>query len=309
MNNFKSYVDEQLSDVIVDAQLASDVRNTIWDYEKSGVVKYINLGRRGIRPIHRKSMVSVALLCILVLTFTLVTPLHALAKNLVTYCYYVAVNGQEIQMATDGIPIPEQASHERKVYNTLEEAEKDLGIRLLKSPMAYEEADAVNEYSPQVSEDGVLYGIMIQNHGYVTGDLTNVSVRQQGKPETHSYAYTFTSSKDYLGPIGCQIEILSKEASKYDTENKEMYSGGRFSLLGSMAENAEVYISPNLGCKVLILTAKTDGIMVWAGNGVIDGETKFDQTTAELVYGNITYMYYGFVSKDTMKEMIESLSY
>lgn len=307
MNNFKLYVDEKLSKVIVDDQLVSDVRNNIHNYENAGFVKHVGYECFDIWHAHRAAVASVAVLCILVMTFTLVTPLNVMAKNLVTYCYYVVVNGEELQMATDGISIVDYASHERQYYKTLEDIENDLQISLLKSPMAYEEPDAINKYIPHVSDEGVLYGIMIRNNGYVTGDLTNVSVNND--EDCIAHRYTFNSGKKYLGPIGCQIEILSTDASKYDEDNQYLYSGGRYQLLGSMAENAEVYISPKLGCKVLILTAETDGPMEWAGNGIIDGETAFEETTAELVYDNITYLYYGFVSKDTMKQMVEGLRY
>ena len=307
MNHFNLYVNEQLSHIIVDDQLAAEVMNKIRNYENEGIVKHIGSGSFGIWYAHRKFKVAAALLCMLVMTFTFIRPLNVMAENLATYCYYVIVNGQEIQMATDGINITDHASHENQNYRTLEGIENDLKIHLLKSPMAYEESDASNKYIPQVSDDGVLYGIRIQNNGYVTGDLTNVSVHKNA--DSDFYRYTFNRGKIYTSPIGCQIQILSTDASKYDIDNKELYSGGRYQLLGPMAENAEVYVSQNLGCQVLLLTTKTDGPMAWAGNGVIDGETAFEETTAELVYDNITYLYYGFVSKDTMKQMIEGLQY
>lgn len=202
----------------------------------------------------------------------------------------IEMNGEYIQIKSD-------AESERKKFDTIAEIEDTLGVKILKSKDAFEDANHLFTYTPYVT-DGQIYGAMIQNDFYFTGDLQDIEV-DTDKKESVVNNIRYSDGKEYKSPIFMQVTIRTDNEEVADYENHELeYAGSNW----DMPENAkeEIYECRNLGIKVVIYTVETDG--PW------DDDVK-KISVMQFVFEGIEYVYGGDVSYNTMKEIAEGLEY
>lgn len=204
---------------------------------------------------------------------------------------------KSIEMIGEYIQIRSDAETERKKFDTITEIEDTLGVKILKSEDAFGDADYLFTYTPYVT-DGQIYGAMIQNDFYFTGDLQYVEVDTH-KKESVSNNIRYCDGKEYKSPVFMQATIRTDNEEAADYENHELeYAGSNWDLPDNAKE--EVYKCRSLGIKVVIYTAETDG--PWD-----DDVEKI--TVMQFIYEGIEYIYGGDVSYETMKMIADRLKY
>lgn len=202
------------------------------------------------------------------------------------------------------LKINESARKEDCKIDSLKEAEKELGVSLLKSKEAAEEENCIS-YNPYVSKNGVLNGVMLINYAYMFGDLQDVKTttfEEWGFGNVVSYRF----GKEYHSPIMIQILIRSDRKEGVDYENHELEYAGiseeRSEKEGT--KDVTLYKIKNLGVKAILSTVDTDGPNAWKNQ---DGEKITNCTDALFVYKGVEYRYIGAVSQEVMEEFLEGL--
>lgn len=212
---------------------------------------------------------------------------------------------QNVEMTGEYIKICKDASKEDRKYDTLADVEQELGISLLQSSQAYEKGSNLVRYNPHISKNGNLYGALLVDNFYVMGDLQNIELESTPEVTTNN-SCIYDCGEQYQSPIGVNIVIRTDE-NKEDAyiDHEIEYAGRKMDLTeDENISDVELYPLKHLGVKAVLYTFPTDGV----ANAV---ERSNQQVTeynyATFVYEGIEYIYYGAVSRDTMKEFLNTL--
>ena len=218
-----------------------------------------------------------------------------------TFTSHYTNSDNEVEMVGEYLPEKANACKDLKKFSSVEEIENELGIKILKSPIAYAEKKYTITYNPYVSKKGELYGAMLIDSFYIIGDLKDVSVTTF-KDWSTGNNISYTSGDKFSSPISSQITIRTDKNEDVNYQNHELeYGGANWDLSGS--KDVEVYKSSNLGINIVLHTADTDGPCSW--NNIENQITHVSY--ANFFYKGIEYCYCGDVSYDTLKEIIEGL--
>lgn len=208
------------------------------------------------------------------------------------------MTGEYLKIRTD-------ACRKDTKMNTLYDIEKELGVNLLSSPIAYEDEENLYTYNPHISDDEEMYGVMIMNDFYSVGDLKDVKSKTYANWSDANDIY-YNSGDNYKSPIFAQITIRTDKNASAAYDNHELnYFGLDWNLDESNEySNIETYEIKNLGVKAVMYTAESDGIVSWEN---LSGDEVESITTTMFVYEGIEYVYAGDVSHDTMKAFLDTL--
>lgn len=203
------------------------------------------------------------------------------------------------------LKLNENARKEDCKIDSLKQAEKELGVSLLKSEEAAEEKNCIS-YNPYVSKKGALNGVMLINYAYMFGDLQDVETTTFEEWD-YVNSVSYRSGKEYHSPIMMQILIRSDQEEGVDYENHELeYAGiSEERSKNQGMKDITLYEIKNLGVKAIISTDDTDGPSVWLN---LDGEKITSCTDALFVYKGVEYRYVGAVSQKVMEEFLEGLA-
>lgn len=208
--------------------------------------------------------------------------------------------GKSIEMEGTYVHVKGDSDTEMQKCNTIEEIEEKLGIKILESEDAFKDADNLFSYNPYV-KDGQLYGAMIKNDFYLTGDLQDIQVETKESISVGNSIH-YSDGEEYKSPLFTQITVRTDNKESADYDNYELEYAGNNWELPKDAET-EVYQCENLGINVVLYTVVTDGIESWNDGNI----TKI--TIMQFVYDGVEYIYGGDVSYDTMKKIAEGLKY
>lgn len=203
------------------------------------------------------------------------------------------------------LKLNENARKEDCKIDSLKQAEKELGVSLLKSEEAAEEKNCIS-YNPYVSKKGALNGVMLINYAYMFGDLQDVETTTYEEWD-YVNSVSYRSGKEYHSPIMMQILIRSDQKEGVDYENHELEYAG---ISEERSENEgmrdiTLYDIKNLGVKAIVTTVDTDGANAWKNQA---GEEITSCTDALFVYKGVEYRYFGAVSQKVMEEFLEGLA-
>lgn len=201
-----------------------------------------------------------------------------------------------------------EASRSNAKYSTLSEIDDLLGIRLLKSSMAYEDADNLVQYNPYV-EKGNLNGATVIDRQYAVGDISIKNIHNAKEWNTVPQM-EFTPGTKYKSTLYCQITIRSDQVPEDTDGNKELnYTGSTRDLpegtklekyeLGKLRTTAAIF-EQNLAGNPM------DSLSIPAGAD--NEDAVMPATTASVTYDGVEYLYSARVSFDTMKAFLDTLS-
>lgn len=212
---------------------------------------------------------------------------------------------EKVQMKEEYLTLSKDAPKENLDMNRISEVKDAIGIDLLDTKEAYQYEDCI-EYSPKVSEDGELYGIMVSDKLYAIGDLKDVKLYPKEEEDGLDFL-SYSAGKDYQTPIMAQISLRTDENTTKEYDDNELgFVSTRMNIDlsndTSDQYDAEVYELKNLGVKAVLYTVETDGPINW---GIESGSIPC--TNAVFVYKGVEYVYMGGVSHDTMKQFLNTL--
>jgi len=286
----------------VSEEMDERVRNGIMDRKKK-------IARR---PIIRAVCAIVAI--VLVIGILQIPAVSVTAKQLIArFTGQVIVHkedGKDMKVELAGIKdnkylkLNENAGKEYCKMDSVEQAEKELGVSLLKSKEASEEKNCIS-YNPYVSKNGVLNGVMLLNDYYMLGDLQDVKTTTFEEWERCN-SISYRSGEKYQGPIMMEILIRSDENEGVDYEDHELEYAGISEEWTEDAAKHDImkYKIKNLDTEALIATIDTDGPSRWK---IMDGKKITSCTNVLFVYKGVEYRYMGAVSQKVMEEFLEGL--
>lgn len=210
------------------------------------------------------------------------------------------VNNETVEMTGEYKKISPKASKQDKKFDTLADAEKELGIKLLKSKDAYEGEKNLIWYNPHMNGEGELYGAILQDDFYCVGDLKNVDV-ETFEDASEGNAIMFESGEKYKTPIAAEITVRSDKGSEGGA-GEVNYKGTQEKFDGK----SQMYELKNIDTKAIITTIENSGMPAEWEDQVGDAG---DMTEALVVFDGVEYHYYGAVSQETMKEFLDGLNY
>lgn len=291
INKYKKMVDKMDMPKEMDQRLQSKLF-----YEENDNKKMVDN-----RMIKRFSVVAAVVLIIFGLfQIPMVSDAAAGVLNYFKYSFsFSSSDGKKetVYMKTEYITFSKEAPTRKCKMNSIDEVSNKIGITLLNNKGEKTEKDVVT-YNPSVSEKGKLKGVLVQNHCYYYGDITNVITNKEYGTKKYE------SGGKYKTPIGVQISLRSNEDLKEKYVDNEIgYVAENQNVdLDNTSSNTEVYELTNLDVKAVLFTDKTDGPMAWGLNN-----QDIECTTACFVHKGVEYVYYGGVSHDTMKEFLDTL--
>lgn len=206
------------------------------------------------------------------------------------------------------VSIPEKAPKENCVLKTMQEARELTGMNFLKSKYEYQGERPV-VYDVYVSDGGTLNGFMVIDDFYATGDLTDISVdwwiEDDGTLATGQSSYH--AGKEYKSPVMMQILVRSDQSEGVDDQNHGLeYAGTNLDYTDpAWSSDVEIISLDNLGVQAVIETVPmTDGPASWTGTQIPESAQAYN---AFFTYKGMEYTFMGFVSRETMKELLETL--
>ncbi|MBE5945177.1 MAG: hypothetical protein E7258_09730 [Lachnospiraceae bacterium] len=232
------------------------------------------------------------------------------AKNIIEYLKYTFVvddkdgTTEEVNLVGEFMTISPDAPKEKCYMDSISYAKDELGIALLDTDEAclYEGGF---EYTPYLTDDKDVYGLILSNKLYATGDLKDCTIHVK-EDENGVDWMEYEAGDKYQTPISVEITVRTDKdmTGMYDnneigyvSENKKI----DLSATGNTFD-AEVYELENLGVKAVLYSVETDGPASW---NVTSGSITC--TTAVLVYQGVEYSYLGGVDRDTMKMFLDTL--
>ena len=202
------------------------------------------------------------------------------------------------------VSIPEKAPKKEKVFTTMQEAGKQTGMDFLKSKDEYHGKKAV-KYYPYLSGNGTMNGFMVIDSYYATGDLTDILVDWQIEDDGTFTAgqSSYRAGKKFKSPIEMQVLVRSDKDEGVNLKDHELeYSGTNLDYTDAgESSDAEIYLLENLGVKAVLETVYTDGPAFW------NKEKESAVSHAFFIYQGMEYQFMGDVSRDTMKEFLNTL--
>ncbi|MFQ9514976.1 MAG: hypothetical protein ACLRZ9_04015 [Eubacterium sp.] len=261
---------------------------------------------KGVRKItYIKAAVVAAAFAMLIGIYQIPSVNAAVDNFIGKFITRVEIENETVNLAGDYIKINQNACKENKKFDTISDVEKELGVKILKSPEAYEEDKNLIVYNPHISEKGELYGAIIIDDFYALGDLKDVKTTTY-KESYYGNSIKFESGEDYKGPIATEIKIRAEGKKNDDNyQDRELdYAGSSWDLSEKEKKSAELYGMKQLGIKAVMFTIKTEGSSAYEDSGTVT-----DETIVLFVYDGIEYLYHGRVSYDTMKDFLDELKY
>ena len=212
---------------------------------------------------------------------------------------------EKVQMKEEYLTLSKDAPKENLDMNSISQVNDAIGIDLLDTKEAYQYEGCI-EYSPKVSEDGELYGIMVSDKLYAIGDLKDVKLYPKEEEDELDFL-SYSAGKDYQTPIMAQISLRTDENTTKEYDDNELgFVSTRMNIDlsndTSDQYDAEVYELKNLGVKAVLYTVETDGPINWGSES-----GSIPCTNAVFVYKGVEYVYMGGVSHDTMKLFLNTL--
>lgn len=208
------------------------------------------------------------------------------AKNIFDYFKYTFIvedkdgTTEEINIVGEFVTISSDAPKKDCFMDSIADAEDKLKVELLDS-----DESGVNkgsfEYTPYLTDDKEVYGLILSNKSYVAGDIYQTPI---------SVEITVRTDKDMTG-------MYDNNEIGYISESRKIDLSGEGNTY-----DAEVYELENLGIDVVIYSVETDGPAEW---NITDGYITC--TTAIFVYQGVEYAYLGGVDRDTMKMFLDTL--
>lgn len=277
---------------------------------KDAVMNTQTLKRRSRKNRYRAGLGAVAAIALIVCV-SRTDVVRAAVNQIVHYFTYSFTVEQEdgdteqVQMQEEYLTLSKDAPKKDLNMNSISEVEDAIGVKLLDTKEAYQYEGCI-EYSPKMSEDGKLFGIMVSDKLYAIGDLKDVKLypkEEEGGMDFLSYSV----GENYQTPIEMQISLRTDEDITNEYKDNEVgFVSTRMNIDLSKDTSdmydAEVYELKKLGVKAVLYTVKTDGPMNW---GIEDGSISC--TTAVFVYKGVEYVYMGGISHDTMKQFLNTL--
>lgn len=214
-------------------------------------------------------------------------------------------NTQQVQMQEEYLTLSKDAPKKHLNMDSISEVEEAIGVKLLDTKEAYSYKGCI-EYSPRVSKDGKLYGVVVSDKLYAVGDLKDTKLYPKEEEDERDFLF-FSAGEDYQTPIDMQISLRTDENITKEYKDNELgFVSTRMNIDLSKDTSdmydSEVYELKNLGVKAVLYTVETDGPINW---GIEEGNISC--TTAVFVYKGVEYVYMGGVSHDTMKQFLNTL--
>lgn len=207
-----------------------------------------------------------------------------------------------VEMQEDSIQLAENVPMENCYMDDMVQAGEQIGVKLLASSSMYQYEECIR-YTPIISEEDVLFGVMLQDHFYTVGDLGNVKLYPKTTEESIDFM-TYEAGAKYQTPISMQVTVWTNQDSSAEYEEDELgYASKTVNVdMKDVSSEAEVYTIPQLNVDAVVYTVYTDGPIAW---GIEEGSIRC--TSTFFVYEGVEYIYMGGVSHDTMKEFLNTL--
>lgn len=292
-------------------------------YEKMGMsdemdkkIKDCILNQKKIRKYQNKKIYHtgasiVAAIAIVVLALQVDSVSAAVQKIVSCFNYSFTVedkkgNREQIKMSGEYLSLSKKAPKKECYMDSMEIASSKIGIDLLNTENASAFEDCIT-YTPYLSKNGELCGVMLIDELYALGDLQNVKMNLKKSKNSVDFI-KYTAGEKYQTPVLAQITIQTNKKETEGYNNNELgYLKEKQNLdltaTNSDVSNVELYEIKNLGVKAVLYSIKTDGPEIW---NTKKGE--INCVNAVFVYKGAEYIYVGGMSNDTMKEFLDSLS-
>jgi hypothetical protein len=186
-------------------------------------------------------------------------------------------------------------------YDSMDEIEKLIGVDILESPEAYTGTAGLFLYDPGVKE-GKLFSATIMDDMYAIGDLKNVRVKNDVKDVSAGIESRYERGEKYNSPIKCEITVRGVRS---DGVGATEYESDEFDLPDGI--ESIMYTLQKINAKAVIFTLMADDSPGFDsdGPGEVLGEEPI--TIAKFVYENVSYLYMGRVSIETMEIFLDTL--
>lgn len=235
----------------------------------------------------------------------------AAAEKVMEYFKYRFIltdkDGTEVNVDMKGnyVVLQDNASKKEKWFDSVTLAGNELGVHLLDCENAYAFDDCV-EYTPYLTDNDELYGVMLSNKLYSVGDLQNITLYPKESKDGLD-RMDYTAGDKYQTPISAQITIRTDKdmtGEYYNNEIGYVEKNHDIDLTKPVPgiSDAEVYEIDSLGVKAVLYSVQTDGPIAW---GIEDGSISC--TTAIFVYQDVEYVYMGGIDHAAMKDFLNTL--
>ena len=272
------------------------------------VLKFVRAGKSRFRggKAMRRGLAIAASLALVVGIFQIPQVGVAASTIIDKIMYQFSAGNESVDLAMEENNALRNVSKDRAKYDTLGDAQKDLGIDLLTSPAQCTVGGNHVSYDPLTNEDGDVYAVWLSDDIYALGDLENVEIETYNESDINNEV-RYDCGDVYQSPIGMQIAIVVKSEDAKDGSvgfsNGEAWSASK----EDGYVETEVY-EIKAGAKAFITTYKADegdgiGPEAWQCR---DGQIN-EVTTAVFTYHGMEYTYYGAVSIDAMKTFLDTL--
>ncbi len=214
-------------------------------------------------------------------------------------------NAVKVEMKGGYLTLDSDASKDECYMDSLSMVEEELGVALLDTSAAYQFDDCVT-YTPYLTDDGELYGVMLSNHLYAMGDLQDVTLHARESEDGLDWM-EYAAGADYQTPISAQVTIRTDKDMTGEYDNNEIGYVSKcqnIDLTNPPAgiSDAEIYDMSSLDVKAVLYSVQTDGPIAWSIE-----EGAITCTTAVFVYEGVEYVYMGGIDHDTMKSFLDTL--
>lgn len=254
---------------------------------------------------------AVAAAFALIVCVTQFDTIVAAAEKMARFIRYTFVvnddsgNAVDVDMTGVFVTLLEDAPKDLCYMDSVKAAGESMGITLLDTEQAYLYEGCV-EYTPYLTKDEELYGVMLSDKLYSVGDLQDVTLHRKGEDGGIDWM-EYNQGVNYQTPISVQITIHTDKDMTGEYENNEIGYVSKSQKIDLTADDAgtfeaEVYEAGNLGVKVVLYSVHTDGPMSW---NIEDGSVKC--CVAVFVYEGVEYVYMGGVNHETMKMFLDTL--
>lgn len=235
----------------------------------------------------------------------------AAAERVIEYFRYSFVvedkegNAVKVDMEGNYLTLSSNASKDESYMDSITMAGKELGVKLLDTSESYQYDECV-KYTPYLTEDNELYGVMLSDKLYSVGDLQNVELHQREEEGGLDWM-EYTAGAKYQTPISVQVTIRTDKDMTGEYDNNEIGYVSKcqnIDLTNPPAgiSDSEIYDMSNLGVKAVLYSVQTDGPIAW---NIEEGAITC--TTAIFVYQGVEYVYMGGIDHDTMKSFLDTL--
>ncbi len=177
--------------------------------------------------------------------------------------------------------LPSSNPDNKESFGSYQELQDKLGIKLLNTKLADK-----NPYALVTCSSDNENWVNVKITAYIVGDVQNIL-------KVDKKYYNYTSGDKYYSPIDLEIDIITSDSQKETGWDRDFLGYYEF---------VETYTT-NQGIIVNIIKDSIDA------NQTVDKTIYREKYAAVFVYDGIRYILSGRVSIDTMKEILNSMSY